>query len=60
LNTIVSLFAQFRPAAVAELFPCVEELDLTDVARQVILVLRLHLDEVLFQKQPKRPILESE
>ena len=27
--------AQFRPAALAELFPCLEELDLTDVARHI-------------------------
>ena len=27
--------AQFRPAALAELFPCLEELDLSDAARQV-------------------------
>ena len=26
---------QFRPAAIAELFPSLEELDLTDVARQI-------------------------
>ena len=29
------MFAQFRPAALAELFPGIEELDLTHVARQV-------------------------